>query len=307
MELPVNIRIALFSGETESSLIGRQVNRISAFEAALIAYKFLFRQFWPALRLLWLPIMASGVVLYLCLSVYLSKLLLFLSAPNPHTASLALGILAAGIFSSLFCYAIAVGAVADLALGRAPKIAWFHFRAKRQEWRIYAAYLRFLLLLMVVLVSVYLISTYLTPLFALPPAFFTWALTIAAVAAIVWLTARTGFLVAPIVATSKGAVLRKAWRRSAHDLWRNCWLILFLFVPGLLVEIAGEYLVRLGGGPLRMANDLPVADYARLLEQTLGGFLCVVSVAAFVTIVLMTVGGVAVYRNRPVADAQHRL
>ena len=300
----MNIRLAFFSDEPDSSHAGHEVSRISAFEAALFAYKFLFRQLWPALRLLWLPILAAGVVLYLCLSVYLSKLLLFLSAPDPHTASLALGILAAGIFSSLFCYAIAVGAIADLALGKAPKTAWLHFRAERQEWRLYAAYLRFLLLLMVVFVAVYLISTYLAPLFAVPPAFSVWALTIAAAAAIFWLTARIGFLVAPVVATSKGTVLRKAWLRSAHDLWRNFWLILFLLVPGLLVQLAGEFLLRLVEDPPRLANQLPVADYARLLEQTLGGFLSVVSVTAFVTIVLLTVGGVAAYADRPVSESR---
>lgn len=299
----MSIRIAFFNDDTESSPIGRQVNRVSAFEAALISYKFLFRQFWPALRLLWMPMVAAGVVLYLCLSVYLSKLLLFLSSPDPHTASLALGILAAGIFSSLFCYAVAVGAIADLALGRAPKNIWLRFRAERQEWRIYAAYLRFLLLITVVLVSVYVISTYLVPLSAVAPAFSAWGLTVAAAAAILWLTARIGFLVAPVVARSKGTVLRKAWRRSAHDLWRNCWLILFLLVPGLLVQLAGELLLRLGEAPLRPANELPVADYARLLEQTLGGFLCVVCASAFVTIVLLTVGGVAAYGGGPVRES----
>src|ERR1700730_10313801 len=100
------------------TVAGRQTGRVSAFAAALFAYKFFIRRFWSVLRLLALPMLAAGLVLYVCVSLYLSDLLRFLGAPDPHVASFALGILAAGILLSLFCYAIAVAAITNLALGK---------------------------------------------------------------------------------------------------------------------------------------------------------------------------------------------
>src|SRR5437588_10208854 len=99
------------------TVAGRQTGRISALGAALFAYKFFVQRFWSVLRLLALPIIAAGLVLYVCISLYLSELLRFLGAPDPRVASFALGILAAGIFLSLFCYAIAGAAICNLVLG----------------------------------------------------------------------------------------------------------------------------------------------------------------------------------------------
>src|SRR5258706_5550960 len=161
--------------------VDHQPERVSAFAAALFSYKFFVRRFWSVVRLVILPMVVAGLVLYVCISLYLSELLQFLGAPNPRVASFALGILAAGIFLSLFCYAIAVTAITDLALGRIEQRSWFHFRAERQEWRVYAAYMRFLLLLSLVLVSVYLFSTYVAPLLAVTQSLVRWVLTILSV------------------------------------------------------------------------------------------------------------------------------
>ena len=280
-------------------VVDRQIDRVSAFAAALFAYKFFIRRFWSVLRVLALPIIAAGLVLYVCVSLYLSELLRFLGAPDPRVASLALGILAAGIFLSLFCYAIAVAAITNLALGKVERRRWFHFGAERQEWRVYAAYMRFLLLLGLVFVSVYLCSTYVGPLLAAAPNAVRWTLTSLSVLIVFCLTARIGFLVAPVVAASEGPVLRKAWQQSARDFWRNCGLIILLVVPGLLVQIAGEYVLQFGSWAPRVAGNLSFADYTRVMGGMLGSFLVVVSLSSFVTIVLLTVGAVAAYQNGP--------
>jgi len=280
------------------TVAGGEINRVSALAAALFAYKFFFRRFWSVLRLLALPIIAAGLVLYVCISLYLSELLRFLGTPDPRVASFALGILAAGIFLSLFCYAIAVAAISNLVLGKAERRRpWFHFGAERQEWRVYAAYMRFLLLLGLLFVSVFLFSTYAGPLFASAQNSTRWALTTLSVLIVFCLTARVGFLVAPVVATSEGPVLRKAWQESARDFWRNCGLIILLIVPGLLVQIAGEYVLR--AWVPRVAGNLSFADYTREMGGMLGSFLVVVSLSSFVTIVLLTVGAVAAYQNGP--------
>ncbi len=266
------------SYDDRMTVAGGQINRVSALAAAIFAYKFFFHRFWSVLRLLALPIIAAGLVLYVCISLYLSELLRFLGTPDPRVASFALGILAAGIFLSLFCYAIAVAAISNLVLGKVERRRpWFHFGAERQEWRVYAAYMRFLLLLGLLFVSVFLFSTYAGPLFASAQNSTRWALTTLSVVIVFSLTARVGFLVAPVVATSEGPVLRKAWQESARDFWRNCGLIILLIVPGLLVQIAGEYVLR--AWVPHVAGNLSFADYTREMGGMLGSFLVVVSLS----------------------------
>ena len=288
------------SYDDRMTVTGGEINRVSALDAALFAYKFFVHRFWSVLRLLALPIIAAGLVLYVCISLYLSELLRFLGAPDPRVASFALGMLAAGIFLSLFCYAIAVAAISNLVLGKVKRRRpWFHFGAERHEWRVYAAYMRFLLLLGLVFVSVYLFSTYVGPLLATAHNATRWTLTTLSVVIVFSLTARLGFLVAPVVATSEGPVLRKAWQESARDFWRNCGLIILLIAPGLLVQIAGEYVLQFGAWVPRVAGNLSFAEYTRVMGGMLGSFLVVVSLSSFVTIVLLTVGAVAAYQNSP--------
>ena len=293
----MNIGTAFFGNGTAAPAGSPPANRISAFEGALFAYKFFIRQFRPAVRSVLLPISAAGLVLYLSLSTYLAELLTFLEFPNARVASLALGTLAAGLFLSLFCYAIAVTAIANLALGRRRHGSWLRLRAQRQEWRVYAAYLRFLLLLGLVFAAAYLLSAYVTPFLAIPERFAPLPPTLVSIVGVYWLFARIGFLIPAVVAAGEGTVLRKARQESARDLWRNCSLIALLLVPGLLVQIAGEYALRMGAGVPHAAGNLPLADYARSTGEMLGGYLAVASISAFVSIVLLTAGAIGVYRG----------
>jgi len=301
----VNIRLALLGGQTSSD-IERGTNRVSIFGAALVAYKIFFGRFWSALRLLLLPMLAAGLVLYISLSAYLAELLLFLETQSSRVASLALGSLAAGIFLSLFCYAIAVGSIGKLALGKEPRGAWLHFRADRQEWRLYAAYLRFLLLISLVVLSAYLLATYLAPLFAVPRIVAIWTLGMASAMAVFWLTVRVGFLIAPVVAGSEGPVLRRALAESGQDFWRNAGLIVLLLVPGTLVQIAGEYVLRIGLGAPPLTGNLALADYVQVMGRTLAGFLVVVSLSSFVTVGLLTLGAMGAYQTHRLRDASKR-
>jgi len=298
-----SIRRALFRGKRS---VYPHVHRTSAVLSAVSAYKFLIREFWPLARLLLAPIVAAGLVLYISLDLYVSGLLRYIDSPNPRVASFALGVLAAGLFLSLFCYTVAVAAVIDLDTQKSPA-AGLRFKAERQEWRLYAAYLRFLLVLCAALVGIYFLSAYILPLFASQivagDAFGVLSITVAYV-----LFARVAFVIAPVVATSDGPsnrhdpVLRKAWLESADDLGRNMLLIFLLLVPGLLVQVGGEYLWRVVTHAPRLTLHQPIGDYARIMDQSLAGFLTVASLSIFVTITLLTAGAMALYRNRAATD-----
>src|SRR5258705_13368777 len=106
----------------------------SILEAAFFAYGVLFRRFGETLRAAWFSFFLAALLLYTFLNGYLSKLLLFMSAPNSHVASLGLGFLAAGIFLSLFCYTVAIAAVVDLVQNCTVARTIFRFKARRQEW-----------------------------------------------------------------------------------------------------------------------------------------------------------------------------
>jgi len=256
-------------------------------------------------RLLVLPIVAAGLVLYVCMSLYLSELLQFLGAPNPRVASFALGILAAGIFLSLFCYAIAVVSITNLALGKAGRRAWFHVRAERQTWRVYAAYMRFLLLLCLVFIR--------SIFFRLTSRPCSLSRRIHALGAHDFKRAghlypyRSGrILDRSCRSGGRGTVLRKAWQLSARDSWRNCVLIALLIVPGLLVQVAGEYVLQFGALGSPRGRQSVVRRLHEGDGRDAGKFLVVVSLSSFVTIVLLTVGAVAVYQHGRCAGCPRR-
>jgi len=208
MEMPLSVAIAS-AGDRPDASRGQQAKSCFGFRGAFYAYKFLFQHFWRVVRLLFLPIGVASVTLYVTLNVYLAQLLHFLDTPNPRSASLALGTLAAGLFFSLLCYAMAVVAISDLVLGKPRRHAWLHFKAGRQEWRVYAAYLRLLLLLSVLSFVVYVLSIYVAPLLMISGPLLSWILMFVSAVSVTWLFARVGFLVAPVIAAGEGPVLRR--------------------------------------------------------------------------------------------------
>ena len=278
-------------------------SRLSAVTAANLVFGIVVREFWPLLRVLLLPSSATAVVLYLSLKAYLLKLIAFIPSGNPQTASLALGALAAGVFLSMFLAAVAISSVTDLVLLKRRNPRWFNFNIRRQEWRLYAAYLRFLLVAAGFLTAIYVLSALVLP------ALTTSAATVGIVSASLtiggcyWLFARLGFLIAPIVARSSGTVLRKAVHQGSGDFGRNLALVVLLSFPGLVIEIAGEHLFRLGSGPTRVEITLPLIYYARALEHRLMEFVFLSSLSAFLTLVLFTTGAIVCYRDRIFSDS----
>jgi hypothetical protein len=295
----VNIRSALVNQGSALTAGDTAPSGVSALSVAAFAYEFLFRRFGLMLRVLLLPIFTAGLVLYVCLSAYISELLLFLASPGPQVASVALGTLAAGIFLSLFCYSLAVSSVMDMFLGRPQRSLWALLRTERQDWRVYAAYLRLLLIISAGLLAICLAGGYVMPLLGISQATTPWVLTFLGAVGAYWLIARIGFLVAPVIAEGEGTVLRAGWSRSSRSGLRNCVLVALLAAPGCLVWFSGELLFRLAWANPYVSIGSTLAEYANAMAQTLGQFVVLVSMSGFVSIVLLTAGAMHVYRQAP--------
>ena len=288
---------------TPSAVVGQEsalaknsaTDSVSVLDVAAFAYGFFIRRFLLIARVLALPILMAGLILYISLSSYISELLLFLGSPAPRVASVALGMLAAGIFLSLFCYSVAVSAIMDAVRGRPQKRPWALLRTARQDWRVYAAYLRLLLVVSVGLLASFSAGLYVAPLLGLSQAAISWTLTALSAVGVYWLIARIGFLVAPVIAAGEGPVLRAAWVRSRKHPLRNCLLIALLGAPGCFLWFTGEFLFRFDSGSGPAPAGLNLAYYATAMAQTLGAFIALASVSAFVSIVLLTAGAMRLY------------
>lgn len=271
----------------------------TAVAAASRSYAFLFREFRPLAQFLVAPLAATGVVIYASLWAYVSELIAFISSGDARAASVALGALAAGIFLCMFFIAIAVSSVVDLILRKRPAHGWIHLHPARQDWRLYAAYLRFLLVLSGYLSAVYLVCALALPALDAGRTTIGVVSVSAAIAGFYILFARIGFLIPAIVAGSTGAVLRKALHEGSGSFCRNLVLVVLLSVPGLIIQFAGEALFKAGTGSIRGVKiDLPIMLYARALETRLPEFALLFSLSGFVTLVLFTAGSVLFYRDR---------
>jgi hypothetical protein len=76
----VNTPSAVVGQQTGLSARNTATDSVSVFAVAGFAYGFFIRRFWLIARLLVLPIFTAGLVLYVCLSSYISELLLFLGS-----------------------------------------------------------------------------------------------------------------------------------------------------------------------------------------------------------------------------------
>jgi len=271
---------------------------LSVMEAIRFAYAFLGYRLGPALRLLWLPLLLAGVTLYISLSGYLADLLLFLGAPNPKLASRALGTLAAGIVLALFFYTNAVVSVTNLALERPRDTRWLSLRAGRQEWLLFSAYLRFLLLLVALVACLWDVSVFMGATLAMPRDVSWLATAVVVMTGTFWLFVRIGFLLPPIAVRGEGPVFRLAWKQSGKDFWRITAVVVLLLIPGLLVQWVGELLLRASSSVPADVQAMPIADYAQFMERTLGTGIVTTSLSFLLTIVLLSAGAVAVSEKR---------
>jgi hypothetical protein len=297
MEMGQDRQKALLSGRGKS-LADDPLAPVSVSNAVRFAYCFLLYRLSSTLRLVWLPLTLAGMTLYLCLSDYLSDLVVFLGSPSPKLASRALGTLAAGIFLTLFFYTNSVIALTNSALERPAEPRWFPLRARRQEWLLFSAYLRLFLLLILFAVCMWNLSLSLGTVFGAPRNLSLAVPALAALIAMFWLFVRMGFLLGPIAVEMKGSALRLAWKLSGKNFWRIAAVVFFLLIPGILVQWTGEVVLRTWNSVPSEVQSIPIADYAQFMERTLSAGLVVTSLSSLITLVLLTAGAVAVYENR---------
>ncbi len=298
MGLSLNLRNVLFGEDPTGAAEIRPKQRSTVSEVVRFAYGFFFRRFWTLLRLVWFPFFLAGFLLYQCFSGYLAQLLLYLSAPNPHAASLGLGWLAAGVLMPLFCYAVAIAAISGLMLEGTDKGTLVHFQAQRREWRLYAAYLRFLLIVAVAIGLIAFSSIFALSRLDIPRPLGIWVPVVLGFAAVYWLVARVAFFIVPLAAEKQGPILRSAWKSSGSDILRISGLIFILLVPGVVVQILGEYVLRKLMAAPAVTGNPPLVDYAHFVGQFLLGFLVVAGLSSFITVTLLTAGAIAYYRSQ---------
>ena len=93
-----------------------------------------------------IPLIGSGLVLYLSISAYLQELGNLLATGNQHVAGLVLAAATGGFLLFLLLHSILRASLAALALGRETYTPWLHLQFARREWLLYAANLRGLVL-----------------------------------------------------------------------------------------------------------------------------------------------------------------
>lgn len=262
---------------------------LSVWDTVAFALGFLSRHWLRLVGIAAFPLFLSAVVLCLALGGYLSELERFQGAPSPKTAGLALAELAAGIFAALFSFSTVVVSIAELLDGRAPARPWYVVRVHRQQWRLYAAYLKFLVAIGVLFALVGAAGMLASPYLPI------WLPISAATAGAFSIYVRTAFLFPPLILSERGPIVRRAWHISRSDAWRIALIVFLLSLPGLAAEMASEYALRLTG-LVRLSPGITLTDYAPGVKRVLPGFLFGMTLWSFFSATLLTAGAAAVYR-----------
>ncbi len=269
------------------------MTRISTKNAVVSAFRFLAKA-GPALWLsLLLPVVVGGLLLYGSLYLYLLNLERYLVQPAGRVGSVVLGLAAAGFLTVAFVQAVISSEVASRFLGR-PDGGWPFFCVTRRVWRLYAAYLRFVLVCAVYIVAVQIIQLVAGEFLVLP--LLPLLDTLALVAGLFYLTARIGLLVAPVaVAADKGSVVREAWRLSAGNFRGLALVVVGFLILGFVLETLGEILLRATGLGIGISADMLLVDVVRSYRMALPGVVTVVSLSYLVATISGNVAGLAAY------------
>ena len=277
-------------------------NSVSVARTMASALRFLFSNPLTILRLAVVPLALGWVTLYFALDAYLDQLALFLRSPNGQVGSLALGLIAAGLFLTLLFHCVLALGLAETALGR-PRRDKLFFRAGIREWRLYAAYLRVLLLAGVAVGVPAVAGTVAAR--ALSAAGHAeavrWVFSAAYVVMLIGLVAiavRVRFLLSPIVVMENGPILRRSLALSDRISPQIVLIFLICLTPGIIVQLAAETAARHAG---LMPPVQPGASFQMLvgvLRGILPEFVTISMAAYFVSLVLLVGAAAAVYRAR---------
>ena len=269
--------------------------RISIRSALSFSLSFFFRNYLEIAARIVLPALIGWVVLYTSLSLYLYELLRYLDNPSDRIASLFFGVATGGLLLTLFLHALIVTSVTELAMG-VESSGWKYFHAARREWRVYAAKLRFLLMVavwIIVFLVVRFVAVRVLSLTKLDA-----GILIVMALGILWLVVRFWFLLGPVaVGNERGHVLRRAWELSSGHFWRIASIVLLVLLAGLAVATAGEKTLLACGVLSPFPTSGSLAGFARMYQNMLPYELFAVGIGYLVVVVVLTAARVEVYRQ----------
>lgn len=270
------------------------LRKISLIETLKFAVVFPARNLKAVALRVALPALAGWAVLYASAYLYLSELRSYLGLPSDRSGSIILGLVAAGLLLLLLLHATLTSAVATLAMGRTED-GQSYFRAKRREWRLYAANLR------VLLVIVFLVAAVIAVRLSLGDydvALVAPLSNLVIVVGVFVLLARCVFLAPPIVSVEgSGPIVRRAAFLSKGNFWRISMILVILSLPGFLIEVVGEKVLRAVGIFPSVAGPTTFNDVLVIYSHILPGILVLVAIAYLVNVLLVTIASVAVYRQ----------
>lgn len=250
-----------------------------------------------------IPSILGGLALYLALDLYLFELQRYLLRPTDRIASLVLGIATAGLLLALFMHSVTVASIATVALARDTP-GWRWYRPLRRAWRVYAAYLRFLLVCAFFILAVSVVQIIAVRLSEVAQPLARVVIT----GGLFVLAVRCGFLISAIAcAKDYGPVVRESWRLSSGNSWKIAIVLLVCLLVGLSIEIAGEFAIQAVFRYPSLNHITQLTELAESFRQMLPGVLLVAGIAYFPSVVLLTSSAVAVYQQVVEQNASEEL
>lgn len=270
------------------------------FATVLIVLRFATERVGAVLMRVGTPLVLSWVVFYLSFTGYLNQLQRFMHTPNDRAASLLLGWTAIGFMVFLFLHSSIAISITEMILKPEKKVRWLGFRIGRNVWRLYAAHLRVLLMVAVGSLAVVGFVAVGRRLGLLPHSAHALYMALAYLAIALFiavLSVRIVFVMAPLCVAEKGSIVRRAWAVTSAAPVRTTIIIALLLVPGLILLIAGNYLMVATGVFPEIPQPVSLAIAAQTLKAILPIYLALFVLSYFVSVTLLSFGAVTVYRN----------
>lgn len=269
--------------------------RLTVKQTLQFALQFVFREAGEILCRVALPMVTGGLALYAALYLYLLEYERYLVLPNDRAASLILGVATAGVLLTLFSHSVTTTAITSLALGREDH-GWRYFCVSRRAWRTYAAYLRFVLVCVVLVAGTLAARGLLRSVGG--GALLGLGANLGLFVALTVLAVRAGYLIAPVAAANdKGRVVREAWRLSSGHFWKLATTMFVITLPGLGVEAICEAVVRIAGFSPIMPPTGGLAEFVAAYRAALPAVLVAVGTAYMLSVVLLVAASAAAYRQ----------
>lgn len=240
------------------------------------------------------PGVLSFAALYLFLTLFLEQLADFLQAPNLRIASLGLGALAAGFFIVLFLHCVISLAVVETTQDRDGRL-WPLLRAGRAEWRLYAAFLRLIgILVLGIGGAVWVFRAVMDP-----RSFYVVALAyLVATLGAAFAALRVGFPMVPVALLEHGPIVRRAFALSREHFVAVFAIAISALVPALVIFFAGRYAVSALGLLPYLRHGASPLDQVHYLRAALPEFLGILFATYYAATVMLSAASAVFYRRR---------